>query len=132
MVLRRGDFCEVDVVNLLCNVQEFHFGIIEKTEKGLPIPDWLADYHRWCEEIGLEKWPADFPDFCNTINGIRSRYKLHEVPTTAFMPYYYIILQSIRVAGDNNKFININKGIDYFAIEEQWKKVKEFIRREDV
>ena len=37
MVLRREDFYEVDVVNLLCNVQEFHFDIIEKTEKGLPI-----------------------------------------------------------------------------------------------
>ena len=118
MVLRREDFYEVDVVNLLCNVQEFHFDII--------------DYHWWCEEVTLEKWPADFPDFCNTINGIRSRYKSHEVPATAFMPYYYIILQSIRIAGDNNKFININKEIDYFAIEEQWQKLKEFVGREDV
>ena len=118
MVLRREDFYEVDVVNLLCNVQEFHFDII--------------DYHWWCEEVTLEKWPADFPDFCNTINGIRSRYKSHEVPATAFMPYYYIILQSIRIAGDNNKFININKEIDYFAIEERWQKLKEFIGREDV
>ena len=118
MVLRREDFYEVDVVNLLCNVQEFHFDII--------------DYHWWCEEVTLEKWSADFPDFCNTINGIRSRYKSHEVPATAFMPYYYIILQSIRIAGDNNKFININKEIDYFAIEEQWQKLKEFVGREDV
>ena len=118
MVLRREDFYEVDVANLLCNVQEFHFDII--------------DYHWWCEEVTLEKWPADFPDFCNTINGIRSRYKSHEVPATAFMPYYYIILQSIRIAGDNNKFININKEIDYFAIEEQWQKLKEFVGREDV
>ena len=35
MVLRREDFYKVE--NLLCNVQEFHFDIIEKTEKGLPI-----------------------------------------------------------------------------------------------
>ena len=41
MVLRRADFHEVDVINLLCNVQEFHFDIIEKTEKGKPTPDWL-------------------------------------------------------------------------------------------
>ena len=35
MVLTREDFSKVHVVNLLCNVQEFDFDIIEKTEKGL-------------------------------------------------------------------------------------------------
>ena len=76
MVLRRADFHEVDVINLLCNVQEFHFDIIEKTEKGKPTPDWLRNYCRFCEEIAFEKWPADFPSFANTVNGTKNGLKL--------------------------------------------------------
>ena len=76
MVLRRADFHEVDVINSLCNVQEFHLDIIEKTEKGKPTPDWLRNYCWFCEEIAFEKWPADFPNFANTVNGIKNGLKL--------------------------------------------------------
>ena len=49
------------------------------------------------------------------------------------MPYYEIILKSIRVAEDNSTFICADREIDYFAIEDKWEeKLRHFIGRENV